>query len=163
MNTWCSTLQQWCRAAASGGETKTSAGTVIRCWEYLEILGACKTAAWKSIPTPQRRPEVEAGPTVTKTRNEETVSRIYITKRKRTRRSARPGSLRVWRMVLHAERLEDNLIRRNEFANTVPEAAAPNEGRTDATKRARRDEIEPPRESANAGRSFEQLMWICDR
>ena len=31
---------------------KKSAGTVICCcWEYVEILGACKTDAWKSIPT----------------------------------------------------------------------------------------------------------------
>ena len=51
----------------------------------------------------------------------------------------------------HAKRLEDNLSRRNEFANAEPEAAAPNEGRTDATKRVRRDEIEPPQESANTG------------
>ena len=49
----------------------------------------------------------------------------------------------------HANRLEDNLIRRNRFANQEPEAAAPSEGRTDATKRACRDEIEPPQESAN--------------
>ena len=51
----------------------------------------------------------------------------------------------------HTKRLEDNLIRRNEFANPEPEAAAPNEGRRDATKRARRDDIEPPRESALTG------------
>ena len=49
----------------------------------------------------------------------------------------------------HAKRLEDKLIRRNEFANPEPEAAAPNEGRTDSTKRARQDEIE--------------LIWIRDR
>ena len=49
----------------------------------------------------------------------------------------------------HAKRLEDNLTRRTEFANPEPEVLAPSEGRTDATKRAPRDEIEPLRESAN--------------
>ena len=53
--------------------------------------------------------------------------------------------------LAHAKRLKDTLTRRNEFANPEAEAAAPNEGRTDATKRARRDEIEPPQESANTG------------
>ena len=51
----------------------------------------------------------------------------------------------------HTKCLEDNLTRRNEFANPEPEAAAPSEGRTDATKRARRDEIGPPQESVNTG------------
>ena len=50
--------------------------------------------------------------------------------------------------LAHAKRLEDNLIRRNEFANPEPEAAAPNEGKTDATKRAPQDDVGLPRESA---------------
>ena len=51
--------------------------------------------------------------------------------------------------LAHAKRLEDNLIRRNDFANPEPKAVAPNDGRTDAAIRARRDETEPPQESAN--------------
>ena len=58
-------------------------------------------------------------------------------------------------MMLHT-RSEDTLIRRNEFANPEPEAAAPNEGRTDATKRARRDETDRSQEYQE---SFEQLGW----
>ena len=51
----------------------------------------------------------------------------------------------------HAKRLEDDLTRRTEFANPEPEVAAPSDGRTDATKRARQDEVGPPQESANTG------------
>ena len=51
----------------------------------------------------------------------------------------------------HAKRLEDNLNRRNEFANPETTVAVPSEGRTDATKRARQDELELPPESANTG------------
>ena len=50
---------------------------------------------------------------------------------------------------VHAKRLEDNLNKRNEFANPETTVAVPNEGRTDATKRARQDELEMPQESAN--------------
>ena len=39
------------------------------------------------------------------------------------------------------------------------EAVAPNAGRTDAPKLPRRDEIEPPKESANTEESFDQLGW----
>ena len=66
----------------------------------------------------------------------------------------------------HAKLLEDNLIRRNEFANPEREAAAPNEGRTYARKRARQAEDGPPQESANTGdlrAARLELMWICDR
>ena len=49
------------------------------------------------------------------------------------------------------KRLEDNLNRRNEFANPETTVAVPSEGRTDATKRARQDELETPQESANTG------------
>ena len=52
----------------------------------------------------------------------------------------------------HAKRLEDNLTRLMEFGN--PEVAASSEGRTDATKRARQDEVGPPQV-----RSFEQPSW----
>ena len=51
----------------------------------------------------------------------------------------------------HATWLEDNLNRRNEFANPETTVAVPSEGRTDATKRARQDELEVPQESANIG------------
>ena len=50
---------------------------------------------------------------------------------------------------VHAKRLEDNLNRRNEFANPETTVAAPSEGRTDATKRAR--QVETPQESADTG------------
>ena len=50
---------------------------------------------------------------------------------------------------VHAKRLEDNLTRRMEFANPERDAAAQSEERTDAMKRARREEIGPPQESAN--------------
>ena len=52
-------------------------------------------------------------------------------------------------VTAHAKRLEDDLTSRAKFANPKLEVAAPNERRTDATKRERRDEIEPPQESAN--------------
>ena len=52
---------------------------------------------------------------------------------------------------VHAKRLEDNLNRRNEFANPETTVAAPSEGRTDATKRARQDDLETPQESADTG------------
>ena len=53
---------------------------------------------------------------------------------------------------VHAKRLEDNLNRRNEFAKPETTVAVPSEGRTDATKRARQDELETPQESsANTG------------
>ena len=52
---------------------------------------------------------------------------------------------------VHAKRLEDDLNKRNEFANPETRVAVPNEGRTDATKRARQDELEMPQESANTG------------
>ena len=54
---------------------------------------------------------------------------------------------------MHAKRLEDNLNRRNEFANPETTVAVPSEGRTDAMKRARQDELETPQESANTGRA----------
>ena len=121
---------------------------------------------------PMVNPEVEAGPTVTKTSNEENVRRICITKKTVSEFGATSGCkgclvigqphteecrARITTCMendpAHAKRLEDTLIRRYEFANPEPEAAAPNEGRTDATKRARRDEIEPPQESANKVRA----------
>ena len=52
---------------------------------------------------------------------------------------------------VHAKRLEDNVNRRNEFANPETTVVVPSEGRTDATKRARQDELETPQESANTG------------
>ena len=60
---------------------------------------------------------------------------------------------RIENDVVHAKRLEDNLNRRNEFANPETTVAAPSEGRTDATKRARQDDLETPQESADTGRA----------
>ena len=104
--------------------------------------------------------EVEAVSTITKTRNEENVTRIYITKKMLSEFGATLGCkgclvigqphteecrARIASCTkndpAHAKRLEDRWIRRNEFANLEPETAAPNEGRTDATKRARRDQV----------------------
>ena len=65
-------------------------------------------------------------------------------------------TVRMENDLAHAKRLEDKLTRRTEYANLEPEAAAPSEGRTDATKRARRDLIGPPQESANTS---EQTGW----
>ena len=47
----------------------------------------------------------------------------------------------------NAKRLEDILIKRMEFTYPKPEAAAPSDGRTDATKRARRDQIWQPQDT----------------
>ena len=52
---------------------------------------------------------------------------------------------------MHGKRLEDNLGGRNESANPETTVAAPSEGRTDATKRARQAEVETPQESADTG------------
>ena len=51
----------------------------------------------------------------------------------------------------HAKRLDDNLLRRAEFANPETTVAVPSDGKTDATKRARQGELDPPQESANTG------------
>ena len=53
--------------------------------------------------------------------------------------------------LAHAQRLEDNRNRRNEVATPETTVAVPSEGRTDATKRARQDELETLQESANTG------------
>ena len=50
-----------------------------------------------------------------------------------------------------AERLEDNLNRRNELANPETIVTVLNVSKTDATKRARHSELEAPQESANTG------------
>ena len=115
-------------------------------------------------------PEIPAEPIATKTRNEENGRRIHITKKM----VSEFGATLDWRRCLvigrlhteecraritarmendpvHAKRLEDNLNRRNEFANPETTVAVPSEGRTDATKRARQDELETPQESANTG------------
>ena len=85
---------------------------------------------------PMVNPEVEAGPTVTKTRNEENVRRIYITKKMVSEFGATVGckgclvvgqphteecrariTTCMENDLAHAKRLEDNLTRRMEFAN----------------------------------------------
>ena len=120
---------------------------------------------------PMVNPEVEAGPTVTKTRNEENVRRIHITKTMVSEFGATLGCkgclvigqphteecpARITTCTendpAHAKSFEDRLIMRPEFANPEPEAAVPSEDRTAATKRARRDEIGPTEEP-------EQLGW----
>ena len=114
--------------------------------------------------------EVEAGPTVTKARNEENGRRIYITKKMVSEFGAAlrckdclvighphteecRARITTWMEndLAHAKRLEDNLLRRAEFANPETTVAVPREGRTDATKRARQGEMGPPQESANTG------------
>ena len=114
--------------------------------------------------------EVKAEPAVTKSRNEEYGRRIYITKKMVSEFGAALGCkgrlmigqphtkkcrARITALMetdpVHARRLEDNLSRRNECANRETTNAVPSEGKTDATKRARRGELEPPQESANTG------------
>ena len=125
---------------------------------------------------PMVNPEVEAESTVTRTRNEENGRRIYITKKMVSEFGATLGCkgclvigqphteecrariiTRMENDPAHAKRLEDNLLRRAEFANPETTVAVPSEGRTDATKRARQGELDPPQGSANTGRSFEQF------
>ena len=53
--------------------------------------------------------------------------------------------------LAHAKRIEDNLNKRNEFANPETIVAVLSESRKDATKRARQDDLETPQESANTG------------
>ena len=89
-------------------------------------------------------PAALAGPTVTKTRNEEIVRRIYITKKMVSEFETTLGSKGCLAIgqphteecrasittcmendPAQSKHLEHNLIRRNEFANPEPEAAAP--------------------------------------
>ena len=112
--------------------------------------------------------EVSAEPTARRTWNEENGRRIYISKRMvsifgvtlgcrgclvigqpHTEECRARITARMENDLVHAERLEDNLNRRNEFANPETSVAVPSEGRTGATKRARQDELETPQESAN--------------
>ena len=128
-------------------------------------------------------PSVEGGPTVTKTRNEENGRRIYVTKKLVCEFGATLGckgclvigqlhTEECWARIttrmendpVHVKRLEDNLTRQSEFATPEPEVAAPSEGRTDATKRARQDEVGLPQESGNTkGASSSASGWRCDR
>ena len=115
-------------------------------------------------------PEIPAEPTATRTRNEENGRRIYITKKMVSEFGATLGcrgclvirqphteecrarnTARMENDLAHAKRLEDNLNRRDEFATPEPTVAVPSEGRTDATKCVRQDELNAPQESANAG------------
>ena len=119
---------------------------------------------------PMANLEVQAEPTATRTRNEGNGRRIYITKKMVSESGATLGcrgclvigqphteecrariTARMENDPVHAKRLEDNLNRRNEFANPEVTVAVPSEDRTDATKRARHDELATPRESANTG------------
>ena len=134
---------------------------------YSLIPGACKTGRVEVDPnpaaparyTPMVNPEVEAGPTVTKTRNEENGRRICITKKMVSELGATVGCDPITR---HGEpnqdhhldgkrsctrEAEENLIRRTEFVNPRPEVAAPDEGRTNAPNGARQGEVGPPQES----------------
>ena len=117
---------------------------------------------------PTVKPEVTAEPTVTRTRNEEHGRRIYITKKMVCEFGATLGckgclvigqphtaecrariTARMENDPVHAKRLEENLNRRNEFANPETTVAVPIEGATHVTKRARQGELEPPQASAN--------------
>ena len=61
---------------------------------------------------------------------------------------ASPGSVSKF---LCLRKLEDNLTRRNEFANPDTNTAISSESKTDAAKRARHEELEPPQKSSNNG------------
>ena len=119
---------------------------------------------------PMVNPEIPAEPTATRTRNEENGRRICITKKMVSEFGATLGcrgclvigqpyteecrariTARMETDLANAKRLEDNLNRRNEFANPETTVAVPSECRTDATKRARQDELETPQESWNTG------------
>ena len=65
----------------------------------------------------------------------------------------------------HAKRLEDNPNRRNEFANLETTVAVPNEGRTDATKRARETRLSRHK-NLRTRRELRavplELTWTCE-
>ena len=136
----------------------------------------CPAAPGRYLP--MVNPEVTAETTVTRTRNEEHDRRMYITKKMVSEFGATLGckgclvigqphteecrdriTARIENDLVHAKRLEDNLNRRNEFANPETAVAVPIEGTTDVTKSARQGELEPPRESEKNWRSFEQFGW----
>ena len=115
-------------------------------------------------------PEVPAEPTATRTRNEENGRRTNITKKMVSEFGVTLGCrgclvsgqphteecrARIAALTekdpAHAKRLEDSLKRRNEFATPETTVAVPSEGRTDATKRARQDDLETPQESTDTG------------
>ena len=119
---------------------------------------------------PMVNPEIPAEPIVTRTRNEENDRRINFTKRvvsdfgatlaagvawssdNLTRRNVEPGLPHGWRTILRTRSgSKTNLNRRNDFANPETTVAVPIEGRTDATKRARQEELEAPQEYADTG------------
>ena len=105
---------------------KKSAGIVICCWEYLDIRGDCMTVAWMSIqprsdgqlhangqpwrfwPSRQRREPgtKRAADAFTSRRRwclnlqRPWAARVAWRSDNRIRRSAGPGSLRVWRTTL---------------------------------------------------------------
>ena len=119
---------------------------------------------------PMVKPEVQAEPKATRTQNEENGRSIYITKKAsesgatlgcrgclvvgQPHHGGMPSQDHAAQMEndpVHAKRLEDNLNKRNEFANLVTTVAVPSEGRSGATERARQDELETPQESGNTG------------
>ena len=123
---------------------------------------------------PMVNPEVEAGATTAKSRNEENGRRIYITKKMMSEFGATlgcKGCLEIgqphteempsedhhpWMEndPAHAKRLEENLARGVEFAKPEPVVAAPSESRTNTPKRARHDVVGPPQKYANTGESW---------
>ena len=148
------------------------------CWKKLGNPWSLQDGRVEGDPNPTAparfvlmvNPEVEARPTVKKTRHEENGRRIYIMKKMvsefggtlgckgclvigqpRTEECRVRLTTRMENDPAHAKRLEDNLTWRTEFANPEPEVAAFSEGRTDATKRARQNKVEPPQESAKTG------------
>ena len=173
-------MQQWCRRNKEARWNRdVLLGILGNPWSLQDgRVAVDPNPAAPARYIPMVNPDGVAGPTETRTRNEENVRRIYITKKMVSEFGAtlgcedclvigQPHTEESWARIstgmendpAHAKRLEDHLIRRNEFANPEPEAAAPNEGRTHATKRARQDQFVPPQESANTRRSFEQLGW----
>ena len=82
-------MQQWCRAAAFGGETKKNAGTVICCWDLLGNPWSLQDGRVEVDPNPAAparyipmvNPEVKTGRQWRKPRHEENGRRFHITKK----------------------------------------------------------------------------------
>ena len=117
-----------------------------------------------------RNPEVEAGPTETKIRNEENDGRIYITKKmvsefgvtmdcKDCLLIGQSHTEKYWVRIIthmendsaHAKRFEHNLNRQTEFVNPELEDVASSEDRINTSKSARPNEVRPSQEFTITG------------
>ena len=177
----------------TGPQQKLAVNWLDGCWlgfntrtgEHIVSSNAAVVSLARRTCIPMVNPEVEARPTEKKTRNEENGRRTYITKKVTSEFGATWGckgclmigephteecrariTARMESDPAHAKRLEDNLAKRVGFDTPKTEVAAPGEGRTDATKRARQDAVGPPQESTNTGglRAVQtEMTWRCDR